>query len=81
MIDSEPCPGEASQTQSKREECGGGATCHDQRCQSHEERLAKICSTGEQLPHVGGGQLALGSDGVRQVAGDLDHQRHQDVGE
>ena len=33
--------------------------------------LAEVGAACEQLPDVGGGQLAVSADGVRQVAADL----------
>ena len=38
---------------------------------SHSADLAEVGAAREQLPDVGGGQLAVSADGVRQVAADL----------
>ena len=81
VVHTKPGPGEAAEAEGEREEGGGGPSRHDQGSQAHEERLAQVSSTGEQFPDAGGGQLPVRSDGVRQVAADLDHHRHQDVGE
>ena len=38
---------------------------------SHSADLAEVGAACEQFPDVGGGQLAVSADGVRQVAADL----------
>ena len=81
MIDTKPGPGEATEPEGQREEGDGGAAGHDQGSQGHEQGLAEVSAACEKLPDVGRGQLPVCPDGVRQVARDLDHHRHQDVGE
>ena len=82
MVDTKPCPGEASKSKSQGEEDCGGSSGHDQGSQKHEHglfeivrscvkksetNLSKVRATCEQLPNVGGRELPVSTERVGQV--------------
>ena len=86
MVDTKPCPGQASKSKSQGEEDCGGSSGHDQGSQKHEHgllkivrscvkksesNLSKVCPTCEQLPNVGGRELPVSTERVGQITTDL----------